>query len=65
MFADDTSLFSCVYDPVRSSLELNEDSDTVKLWAWQWEMHFKADKTEEVIFSQEVQAQPPNFTVRK
>ena len=33
MFADDKSLFSCVYDPVRSALELNEDLDTVKLWA--------------------------------
>ena len=65
MFADDTSIFSCVYDPVRSALELNEDLDTVKLWAWQWKMHFNADKTEEVIFSQEVQAQPPTFTDRK
>ena len=51
MFADDTSLFSRVDDPVRSALKLNEDLDTVKLWAWQWKMHFNADKTEEVIFS--------------
>ena len=51
MFADDTSLFSRVDDPVRSALELNEDLETVKLWAWQWKMHFNADKTEEVIFS--------------
>ena len=51
MFADDTSLFSRVDDPVRSALELNEDLETVKLWAWQWKMHFNAEKTEEVIFS--------------
>ena len=51
MFADDTSLFSHVDDPVRSALELNEDLETVKLWAWQWKMHFNAEKTEEVIFS--------------
>ena len=51
MFADDTSLFSRVDDPVRSALKLNEDLDTVKLWAWQWKMHFNADKTAEVIFS--------------
>ena len=51
MFADDTSLFFRVDDLVRSALKLNEDMDTVKLWAWQWKMHFNADKTEEVIFS--------------
>ena len=51
MFADDTSLFSRVDDPVRSALKLNEDLDIVKLWAWQWKMLFNADKTEEVIFS--------------
>ena len=51
MFADDTSLFFRVDDPLRSALKLNEDLDTVKLWAWQWKMHFNADKTEEVIFS--------------
>ena len=51
IFADDTSLFSRVDDPKRSAFELNEDLETVKLWAWQWKMHFNADKTEEVIFS--------------
>ena len=51
LFADDTSVFSRVDDPVRSALKLNEYLDTVKLWAWQWKMHFNADKTEEVIFS--------------
>ena len=51
MFADDTSLFSCVDDPVKSALQLNEDLETVELWAWQWKMHFNAEKTEEVVFS--------------
>ena len=51
MFADDTSLFSVVNDPEISALNLNEDLETVKLWAWQWKMHFNAEKTEEVIFS--------------
>ena len=23
----------------------------MRLWAWQWRMHFNVDKTEEVIFS--------------
>ena len=51
MFADDTCLFSCVDDPVKSALQLNEDLETVNLWAWQWKMHSNAEKTEEVILS--------------
>ena len=51
MFAYNTSLFPRVDDPIRSALKLNEDLDSVKLWAWQWKMHFNADKTEEVILS--------------
>ena len=35
MFADNTSLFSCVDDPVKSALQLIEDLGTVELWAWQ------------------------------
>ena len=50
MFADNTFLFSCVDDPVTSALQLNEDLETVKLWAWQWKMHFNAEKIEEVVF---------------
>ena len=49
--ADDTSLFSYVDDPLRSALQVNEDLETVKLWVWQWKMHFNAEKTEEVVFS--------------
>ena len=37
--------------PYGLGLKLNEDLDTVKLWAWQWKMHFNADKSEEVMFS--------------
>ena len=51
LFADDTSLFSAVYDESKTAAELNRDLDRVRLWAWQWKMKFNTEKTEEVIFS--------------
>ena len=51
MFADDTSLYSVVVDERKTAEDLNRDLETVRLWAWQWKMHFNAEKTEEVIFS--------------
>ena len=51
LFADDTSLFSVVYNVNRTAAELNNDLERVRLWAWQWKMHFNAEKTEEIIFS--------------
>ena len=51
MFADDTSLFSTVSEDNKSADELQSDLEKVRLWAWQWRMHFNVDKTEELIFS--------------
>ena len=51
MFADDTSLFSVVYDEATTAQQLNRDLERVRLWAWQWKMEFNATKTQEVIFS--------------
>ena len=34
----------------RSADELQRDLETVRLWAWQWRMHFNVNRTEEVIF---------------
>ena len=53
LFADDTSLFSVVENEVVSAVKLNRDLETVRLWAWQWQMEFNVEKTEEVIFSTE------------
>ena len=50
LFADDTSLFSVVRNN-ESSEELIRDLERLRLWSWQWKMHFNAEKTEEVIFS--------------
>ena len=43
LFADDTSIFSTVYDVVKSSNDLNKDLDTLKDWAFQWRMSFNPD----------------------
>ena len=50
LFADDTSIFSVVWND-RSSEELNRDLERLRLWSWQWKIHFNEDKTEEVICS--------------
>ena len=54
-FADDTSLFSIVHDPVISADELNHDLNLIKKWSHQWKMSFNPDPTkqaEEILFSQ-------------
>ena len=53
-FADDTSLFSVVKDPVISADNLNYDLNLIKDWAIQWKMNFNPDPdkpAEEVLFS--------------
>ena len=54
-FADDTSLFSIVQDPVVSARELQHDLNLINKWAHQWKMSFNPDpnkQAEEIIFSQ-------------
>ena len=54
-FADDTSLFSIVRDPLKSADDLNDDLSIITHWAHQWKMNFNPDQTkqaEEIIFSQ-------------
>ena len=46
-FADDTSLFSIVQDPVVSAEELNHDLHLISLWAKQWKMSFNPDPTKQ------------------
>ena len=53
-FADDTSIFSVVNDPVTTAENLNHDLHMISKWANQWKMCFNPDPTkpaEEVIFS--------------
>ena len=54
MFADDTSLFSKVYDIRKSASNLNNDLEKISYWAYQWKMQFNPDRNKqanEVIFS--------------
>ena len=65
-FADDTSLFSIVYDPKISAEELNLDLKLISQWAEQWKMSFNPDPTkpaEEIVFSRRTNPQdhPPLF----
>ena len=65
-FADDTSLFSIVNDPVSSAVNLQHDLNLITEWAYQWKMSFNPDPTkpaEEVLFSQKVNSpdHPPIY----
>ena len=54
IFADDTSLFSKVYDIHKSASNLNDDFEKISYWAYQWKMQFNPDPNKhanEVIFS--------------
>ena len=53
-FADDTSIFSVVNDPVVSAVNLQHDLDLITEWSYQWKMSFNPDpskQAEEIIFS--------------
>ena len=55
LFADDTSLFSVVYDEITSANQLNRDLKIISKWAYQWKMQFNPDinkQAVQVIFSQ-------------
>ena len=54
LFADDTSLFSVIYDVDASASELNNDLHQINKWAFQWKMSFNPDpskQAQEIIFS--------------
>ena len=58
IFADDTSLFSKVYDIDISAKELNSDLENISKWAFQWKMQFNPDpnkQANEVYFSKKKQ----------
>ena len=54
LFADDTSLFSTVYDPNHSAKVLNDDLNKISEWAYKWKMLLNPHLTKQaqgVIFS--------------
>ena len=66
LFADDTSLFTVVYDENIATEQLNRDLKIIAEWAYQWKMQFNPDVTKQaiqVIFSQkrDKPIQPPIY----
>ena len=62
LFADNTSMFSVVHDPINTSQKLNNDLDKVSLWANKWKMSFNSDpskQAQEVIFTEDKQSISP------
>ena len=51
LFADDTTLFIVVDNPVFSSNTINCDLDTISRWADQWLVTFNPSKTESLLIS--------------
>ena len=54
LFADNTSMFSVVRDPINTSQKLKNDLDKGSLWANKWKMSFNPDpskQAKEIIFS--------------
>ena len=57
LFADDTSLFSEICDPLETANVLNNDLRKIREWAEQWKMVFNPNPTkqaQEVIFFQKI-----------
>ena len=63
LFADDTSLFIIVENPVLSANCLNRDLDKIKRWATTWLVSFNPSKTETLLISRKVKRpqHPPLF----
>ena len=54
LFADDTSLFTVLFDENITTEQLNRDFKVIAEWAYQWKMQFNPDVTKQavqVIFS--------------
>ena len=68
-FADDTSLFSIVSDPLETANIPNEDLDKSRRWAEQWKRAFNPDPAKQdhkVVFSKKPRESfPPNLYFSK
>ena len=49
LFADDTSLFTIVYDESVAADQLNRDLETISDWAYLCKMQFNPDKTKQAV----------------
>ena len=66
MFADDTSLFSLVLNPIDSASKLNRDLLRISNWAYQWKMSFNPDPSKQAVeirFTKKLEPlNPPSLT---
>ena len=51
LFADDTSLYIIVENPVEAAYQLNSDLSKIHQWATKWLVTFNPSKSESIIFS--------------
>ena len=49
LFADDTSIFAIVRDPLSAVMDLNHDLNLIRQWADKWKLSFNPDPTKEVV----------------
>ena len=49
LFADDTSLFTVLYEKEVAATQLNSDLEIISQWAYQWKMQFNPDKNKQAI----------------
>ena len=54
LFADDTSLYIIVEDPLDAAVTLNSDLSKIHRWASQWLVTFNPSKSESLLFSRKV-----------
>ena len=47
IFADDTSIFSKVFDKDKSQRDLNNDLSIISTWVFQWKMQFNPDPNQQ------------------
>ena len=49
LFADDTSLFTVVKEPITAVNDLNHDLDLIRQWAYAWRMSFNPDPEKQAV----------------
>ena len=64
LFADDTTLYLIIEDPIRAANLMDNDLDKVQNWADKWLVKFNPNKTEEMLFSRKnIQIDHPKLTM--
>ena len=49
LFADDTSLFTVVKEPITAANDLNHDLELIRQWAYAWRMSFNPDPEKQAV----------------